>query len=320
MSNVVSPRGPLPPRVYWRRRLVLCVVVVGLVLLVGRLFGGGDDTEPVADRGAQAPAPSATPTATPTKGTATQAGPRAATEPTLSRRQVARRAAARARAAELSGATGPLASASGPCAPSDVAVVPDVRDAHASSAVPLRLGLSATGDRACTFAFGADSVALRVTSGDDLIWDTQHCASALPAESVVVRPGWLSYVSVDWSGQRAGEGCDDGGGYADPGYYWAEAAAIGGEPARSQFELTEPPPKPTPTATPTAGPTAGATPSADDEAGPTAGPSSSAADDSQPSDSARDGSGSGRPSASETAEPSPGRGDGKPADTRRSGG
>src|SRR5262245_10729197 len=40
MSNVVSPRGPLPPRVYWRRRLVTLAVLVGIVVLVGRMFGG----------------------------------------------------------------------------------------------------------------------------------------------------------------------------------------------------------------------------------------------------------------------------------------
>jgi hypothetical protein len=251
MSNVVSPRGPLPPRVYWRRRVVFCAVVVGLVLLVGRLFGGGDDTEPVADRSAPAGSSSATHSPAPTsKPTATAPGTKTPAKRTVSPRQVQRRAAESARTAELSGPTGPLAQPAGSCSPSDVAVVPDVEDTHALAAVPLRIGLSATGTRACTFDFGADSVALRVTSGDDLIWESLHCASALPEESVVVRPGWLSYVDVDWSGRRGSEGCSEGGDFAQPGYYWAEAAAVGGEPARSQFELTTPP-KPEPRAKPT---------------------------------------------------------------------
>jgi hypothetical protein len=122
--------------------------------------------------------------------------------------------------------------------------------------VPLRVGLSANGDQACTFEFGPDTVALRVTSGDDLIWETLNCQSALEEQSVVLRPAWLTYVEVDWTGRRAGEGCGDTGGFAQPGYYWAEAAALGGEPQRSQFEL-DTPPKPEPTENPSEKPTDG---------------------------------------------------------------
>jgi len=308
MSNVVSPRGPLPPRVYWRRRLVLCAVVVGLVLLIGRLFGGGDDTEPVADRGTPTAPNAPTASASPTSAPSTQPTP-GANQRSLTPRQVARQAAAQARVAELSGPTGPLAPAAGPCAPSNVAVVPDVQNAHAFSDVPLRIGLSATGSQACTFDFSSDNVALRVTSGEDLIWETLHCSSALPDESVVVRPGWLSYVTVDWSGRRGSQGCGNGG-FAQPGYYWAEAAAIGGEPARSQFELRTPPPKPSPTATagekpgeeaggqPSAQPSAQSSEQSSEQSGaqPSAGPTPSAgAEDTQ------------QPSASPTTEPSAGR-------------
>jgi hypothetical protein len=321
MSNVVSPRGPLPPRVYWRRRLVLCAVVVGLVLLGGTLFGGGEDTEPVADRGAAAPG--ATPTTGPTNGptgrSTTGPAPRpakgtAATRRTLTPRQVARRVAARAWTAELSGPTGPLAPATGPCAASDVAVVPDVKDTHAFSAVPLRIGLTSTGEQACTFQFSADSVALRVTSGEDLIWETLHCAGALPEESVEVRPGWLSYVTVDWSGRRGSEGCGDGGDYAEPGYYWAEAAAIGGEPARSQFELTTPP-KPTPKPEPS---TASST-KPGDEPSPTA-ESSTGTDGAQQPGTAPRGSDSDQPTPTQSTKPSAGSQESRSGRARGTGG
>lgn len=247
MSNVVSPRGPLPPRVYWRRRLVLVAVVTGVVLLVGRLLTGGDtggDAEAAADRGRA----TTTPTAAPAKKAAkSPAAARASHRPrqrAAKRADPARGTAARRRAAALRGPTGPLAQPAGPCRAAEVAIVPDVEDTDAYGSVPLRLGVSATGGRACTFTFGPDSVALQVTSGDDLIWESMSCRSALEEQSLVVRPGWLGYVTVDWSGRRGSEGCGDGGDFAEPGYYWAEAAAVGGEPARSQFEL-ETPPEPT---------------------------------------------------------------------------
>ncbi len=241
MSNVVSPRGPLPPRIYWRRRLLLLAVVVGVVVLAGQLLDGGDDTEPVAERREPAAAPATTTRpAAPGGGAARETSRRQG-------RQPARRVRTDAPEASLSGPTGPLAQPVGPCPAAAVSVVPDVEDTPASAPVPLRLGLSTAGAQACTFEFGPDSVALRITSGDDLIWESLKCPSAIDEQSVVVRPGWLTYVEVSWSGRRATEGCAATGDFAAPGYYWAEAAAIGGEPQRSQFALETPPkPKPEP--------------------------------------------------------------------------
>ncbi|HWL96505.1 MAG TPA: hypothetical protein VNP20_04115 [Nocardioidaceae bacterium] len=262
MSNVVSPRGPLPPKVYWRRRLVTLAVLVGIVLLVGRMFGG-DDTEAAADREAPGPSAPATPAPKPSTSPDPTAEPTA--EPTPDRaeqrrerreRRERRRAVQESRTAEFSGPAGPLAQPAGACEASEVVVTPDVEDTDAFAGVPLRVGLSANGDQACTFAFGPDTVALRVTSGDDLIWESLTCESALEEQSVVVRPAWLTYVEVDWSGRRAGEGCGETGDFAEPGYYWAEAASLGGEPQRSQFEL-ETPPKPEPTEKPSEKPTEG---------------------------------------------------------------
>jgi hypothetical protein len=251
MSNVVSPRGPLPPRVYWRRRLLLVAVVVGVVVLVTQMLGGGDDTEPVAERGRATPAPAAK--RQPSAAAPEPAAPRRRAQDRRGQErqgqdpQPARRTESAEPTASLSGPTGPLAEPVGPCQPSAVSIVPDVEDTAASAPVPLRLGLSTSGAQACTFEFGPDSVALRVTSGDDLIWESLKCPSAIEEQSVVVRPGWLSYVEIDWSGRRASQGCAQTGDFAAPGYYWAEAAALGGEPQRSQFELETPPkPKPKP--------------------------------------------------------------------------
>lgn len=311
MSNVVSPRGPLPPRVYWRRRLVTLAVLVGIVVLVGRMFGG-DDTEAAADREPSAPAPSASPAPDPKPTASDEPSAEPTAEPTRDpaeerrerrreRIRERRQAAQESRMAELSGASGPLAQAAGPCVASEVVVTPDVEDTDAFGAVPLRVGLSSSGDQACTFEFGPDTVALRVTSGDDLIWETLSCKSALEEQSVVVRPAWLTYVEVDWTGRRAGEGCGDTGDFAQPGYYWAEAAALGGEPQRSQFELDKPP-KPEPTEKPSEKPTDGQSGKPGDEPTDQAdGDSVSPPADGDSAESEQDGAG--QPDASPQAEP-----------------
>lgn len=296
MSNVASPRGPLPPKVYWRRRLVAVAVVVGLVLLVGRLFTGGDgsgDTQAVADdrtsAPSQKPTASARPSAPPEKPTPSAKPARAEQD------RAARGADTTDQTSEsLRGAAGPLAPSAGTCKPSDVAITPDVQDTDAFDDVPLRLGLSSTGDDACTFGFGPDTVALQVTSGDDAIWGSVACRRALEQQSVVVRPGWLTYVTVDWTGRRGTEGCGNGG-FARPGYYWAEAAAVGGEPHRSQFEL-EAPPKPEPTQTPSQDPSTGPSdePTGDESATPSQGSGSQDGADTQ--------------STQSTAEPTPSEG------------
>src|SRR5215207_9776436 len=43
MPTTVRPRGPLPARVYWTRRLVVLVVPVLLVVVLARVLGGSAD-------------------------------------------------------------------------------------------------------------------------------------------------------------------------------------------------------------------------------------------------------------------------------------
>ena len=66
MSTVTRPRGPLPRRVYWVRRLLVLGIALALVFGIGRLLGGGpaQDDDPSAQPAA-ATASSATPSMQP---------------------------------------------------------------------------------------------------------------------------------------------------------------------------------------------------------------------------------------------------------------
>jgi hypothetical protein len=81
-----------------------------------------------------------------------------------------------------------------------------------------------------------------VTSGNDRVWSSQDCKSAVPTRSVVVRSAAPVTVPVTWSGRRSSPGsCDTSEAWARPGYYHALAAVIGSEPADVQFKLSVPP-------------------------------------------------------------------------------
>lgn len=259
MSSLTNPRGPLPAGIYWRRR----ALVIGLALLLvgglGWLLTGasdGSDGEAAArDRaalvgqeGTRAAEPSAT-TVT-TSPTATEAA-----EPAAKDRSATGRAG-KSKKQKAREKKAPLPAPDGPCDPADVTVRPVVRDAVAGKRVDIELALRTEESEACTWTASADTVTLKITSGDDDIWFSSQCPDALPTEDVVVRSGTSTRVTVPWDARRSDEGCTNQRLWAMPGWYHVQAAALAGEPTEVQFELTRPVSE---TITPTP------TPEADDE-------------------------------------------------------
>ena len=148
----------------------------------------------------------------------------------------------------------PLAVPTGPCQDRDVTVTPTVRGtAYAGSAVTFDLELATKESPACTWTVSPRSVVVKLTSGSDRIWSTQDCKAVVGKQDVVVRKDVATKVSVTWRGQRSDGSCSRTTAWAQPGFYHATAASIGGEPAELQFELHEPPTTtitPSPTAKP----------------------------------------------------------------------
>lgn len=246
MSTVTRPRGPLPRRVYWGRRLLVLVVALSLVYGISHLLGGD-------------PTKSDNPSARP--ASASQGSPSAGRSPSS-------RPTGAARDNESEGTRGakaPLAVPTGPCADDDVRVDPSVDStAFAGSDVAITLNLTTLESPACTWEVSPDSVVVKLTSGSDRIWSTQDCPAAIEAQSVIVRKDAVTKVDVTWSGQRSDDDCTRTTLWAQPGYYFATAAALGAEPAEQQFELLTPL-RPTITPTPTAKPDKKATERAQSE-------------------------------------------------------
>lgn len=255
----MAPRGPLPARVYWIRRGIVLAVALLLVVVVAKLLSGGSDGSEDADGGSA-------------KDSMQLSGAGAS-----SRAADGSTDAASDEAAARKGQ--PLAEPSGACDPEQVTVttVGGKRPNDGKVGIVLAIG---TSEDACTFTVSNDSVVVKIESGTDTYWSSQHCR-VIPTEDVVARAAKPARVRFEWDGLRYDNDCSRPVAWARPGSYHVIAAPLGGEPSDTQFELTRPPgvvitktakPEvtPTPTATTSKKPSAKASaPASHGEAGAT---------------------------------------------------
>ncbi len=230
MPSTVRPRGPLPARVYWTRRLVVLGVPLLLVVVLARVLGGSSDATDA------------------TSGTATQAGAAVETSPAPSAGPTAgaptRTGNGRKKRQQETAPPEPvLAEPTGPCADSDIIVTPTLVSAAGGADVPITLNLRTIVAEACTWQVSPQTMTLTITSGNDFIWSTRECPTAIAVQDVVVRQAVDTPVVVTWAdGKRSDETCSGRTDWARPGFYHVEAAALGGEATDVQFELVAPAP------------------------------------------------------------------------------
>jgi len=158
MSSVVHPKGPLPPQVYWRRRLVVIAVAVAVIVVLVIVF---------MPRGEGAPDPAAT------GGEETSETADGGTTPTP-------------------GATGGTA-----CDPSRVEITADTdKTEYAAGELPqLWFTLANRTSQPCTMEIGGTDMVYVISSpsgsGDEPYWTTADCATtgeATPVQ-VTLEPG-----------------------------------------------------------------------------------------------------------------------------------
>ena len=185
MTTVTRPRGPLPARVYWTRRLLLVALALLLVFGVARLLGGSDGSsggpaaQPVGAESAP-PAPvhhdRATPTGDPPGAAGARRGGHGASPATV------------------------LAAPQRELPDSDIVVTPTVKGRR----TPARRWCSRW--RCTTQDLGrgvhlatsrATTLAVKVTSGhDDRIWSSRSAPARCPTQDVVVRKDVPTTVKV----------------------------------------------------------------------------------------------------------------------------
>lgn len=235
----MTPRGPLTPAVYWRRRVFVLGVVAALLLIAVNLVRGNDGSPgPAAVRAATAAgestsAPSAAPSldatstsATEGKGTKKGGGKKGATTPPAP--------------VYTPPPPPPLIDPVGSCTDDDIALSPDVSGAVAGRTVTITLRLRTLAAEACTWRVSANHLTFKITQGEDEIWTSRECPGKLPKDSVVVRRDVTSTYDLTWNSRQSDVGCPKLTAFAQPGDYDIEVAAYGGEPASSSFTLAAP--------------------------------------------------------------------------------
>jgi hypothetical protein len=136
----------------------------------------------------------------------------------------------------------PVAMPSGPCQASDIAITPSVPHPVAGRDISLVLDVSSLNTPACTWSLSAKTIALKITSGSDLIWTTTQCARTIPTRDLVVRQSQPTRVRLTWDAQRSEPGCPARSEWALPGTYHLQVAALAGRPQSVTFLLTAPSP------------------------------------------------------------------------------
>jgi hypothetical protein len=219
MSSLLRPVGHLPASVYWfRRALVLVVLVALLFVLVRVLGGGGDDPKNSAASGPEpdpSSAPTLAPTPTPTPGKKTSGTKTKTSEPT---------------------STGTPKDAD--CIGRDVKidVVPATRTLTAGNSMNLVIELSAVRDD-CRLAVDPTVLSLTITSGKDQIWTTEHCEKVVPRATLLLAKGKQSTATIPWDGRRSRPGCLPGQLQAKPGTYVAKAVYDGRASTEQAFTI-----------------------------------------------------------------------------------
>lgn len=227
----------------------MVAIAVALVAVLARLLGGGSDGSDDADEARTASGEPSETTDDASETTPAEGDPAAqegqgegqegSTEP--------------APATEA-----PPAQPDGECAADDVVITPRIDSAIAGSPVDVTLSLTTRETPACYWTVASDTAVVKVTSGNDDIWSSQHCPEAIVPADLVVRKDSAVEATLQWPAWRSGADCTIEQ-WSMPGYYHVEAAPLAGEPTATQFELVAPEPEvvdrtPEPTATDTATP------------------------------------------------------------------
>ena len=219
-------RGRLPARVYWVRRLMVLGIATLLVVGIARLLGGSSDGSSGPDRATQvadAPSSTTTPSTTsPSTPAPTPGGQSKTKHPTVD--------------------PTPVVLPSGPCAADDIAITPSVPHPIAGRDIKLVLDLSTVSSPACDWTMSNRTLALKITSGADVIWTSVQCGRAIPKQDLVLRQGDPVRVPVTWSARRSEPGCPRLTEWALPGTYHLHVAALAGHPQDLTFLLVAPTP------------------------------------------------------------------------------
>ncbi|MGN6473362.1 MAG: hypothetical protein ACTHK4_06900 [Mycobacteriales bacterium] len=203
MSSVLFPVGPLPPRVYWVRRLVVLALPLILILLIAVSCSGGGKKSPSA--GGNPSGPTTSPT------TSSSSNPNAGCAP-----------------GQLSAKLAVAGSA-----PNSTYTI---GQSPAFTATITNVSAST-----CQLTTNPATETWKVKSGAALWWTTAStggCTIANTPVTAPLAPGATQKVSISWNGYRLLPGCTRGE-QAQPGTYVLRATLDGVTAQQAIFHFTK---------------------------------------------------------------------------------
>ncbi len=214
MGTVTRPVGPLPPRVYWVRRLVALVVVVAVLVVafaVVRALTGGDAAQG-SDTGGEV---SAAPDGSGSSGGADDDGDAGADGEAPADEEPAADDA-------------PDGAATPECAKADVAVaLRSDASTYAAKADPVfTMDVTNVGDAPCLVDVTDDTRELLIVSGPARVWSSADCNDP-DARLLLLSPGQVDSQELTWSRVRSDEKCAASDVVAAPGTYRATLSLLG---------------------------------------------------------------------------------------------
>jgi len=174
--------------VYWRRRIVVLLVLIGMLLLALVLMnalrqGTGSSG---ASRADQSPA---TPSATGPSATASSATVPSLPAPTSS---------------ALPGLGEPMECADDAI---EVSATTDSSTYRAGEGAVLTLGITNVSDAPCLRDIGPKANELLIKSGGYHVWSSDDCSAGAKSKVATLQPGERFVSTISWDGLMSGKGC-----------------------------------------------------------------------------------------------------------------
>lgn len=196
---MIDPSGPLPPGVYWRRRMAAVAMsiaaVVLLAFLIGRLVDGGPNpVQGASARSSQPPSSRPEPSSPPSMSSSVSE-PAPATPPA---------------SATPAAPPPPPPPPPQPCPDAAIAVSAETDQPSypAGSHPQFRLLIANTSALACVRDVSRSIRELVMTTADGTrVWSSNDCYSPPGEEVRLIQPGERLQFTVTWAGRTSAPGC-----------------------------------------------------------------------------------------------------------------
>ena len=197
--------GPLPPAVYWRRRVLVLGAVLALVLLLVAMCGGSGHSNPAAVN------PAATTTSTRPSPTPTRS---------VQAPIVGAPGGASSSASPPAAAPSSAAARSDTCSDAEIQLTPSIQKITGGTyPYQLQLDIKNISNRTCKRDDGANPQEMHiVNSAGQTVWSSDYCQSNPGSNMASFDPNIVASFKLPWDGYAYGPNCAKGAKLGDGAY------------------------------------------------------------------------------------------------------